>query len=124
MNDETNPDDGVPFLLAVTLQAAVPLRIRELAGLPEETRAALAREAGEVIAHEGDAILYRRPGQTARATGKLITGLACLAFAPGGVTLGNLAWCAAHPARQYVHGSRVCPECLAAERPGAGPECP
>lgn len=104
-------------LLEVTLAALVPLRILELRGTTFEERAGLAREASAAIAENGDVILYRgsRPGETGRAAGKLITGLACLAYQPGGVRFGNQGWCAAHPQNRWDPGDLVCARCLAGE---------
>jgi hypothetical protein len=46
----------------------------------------------------------------------LAAGLAAAAFQPGGVTFGDLFWCAAHP-RQHRPDGRVCPDCLAEAKP-------
>jgi hypothetical protein len=104
-------------LLASTLEAAVPLRIMELGGVSDETRMRLAGEASDQIAAHGDNILFRgsRRGDTARAVGWLITGLACAACQPGGVRFRELAWCAAHPRHRWAAGDRICALCLAAE---------
>ena len=88
-------DDG---LLAMALAAAVPLHIHELRLTTDPpTRLKIAREAGEHIAHHGDAIMYRsKPGATAEAFNHLARGLACAAFQPGGVTFAGQHWCVDH----------------------------
>ncbi len=73
------------------LQVAVPLRIAELRIQTAEERMALAREAGQHIASHGDELLFRsKPGRSALAFNRLTTGLAALAFTPGGVTFAGL----------------------------------
>lgn len=52
---------------------------------------------------------------TARAHASYAAALAVLAFAPGGVRLGPLGWCAAHPGQRWADGDKVCPACLAVE---------
>lgn len=75
-------------LLHASLAAAVPLWIEELRQLPAEEIIRRRRLCVDAIAHKGDLILYRsrKKGESAAAFNRLAEGLACLAFAPGGVT--------------------------------------
>ena len=109
--------DTTRVLLAITLEAAVPLRIIELRGVPDSERLRLARLAADHIAAQGDNILFRsgRRGETAEAVGWLITGLACAAYQPGGVRFDGIGWCAVHPRRRWAASEKVCELCLEAE---------
>lgn len=73
--------------LTMALELAVPLRIGELRRYTFEQRTILAEEAAQIVSEKGDVILHRskRKGKTAAAFNALVTGLACLAFQPGGV---------------------------------------
>lgn len=106
-------------LLAVTLEALVPLRIFELRNAGDAERMRLAREASQEVAAHGDVIQFRgkRRGETANAVGWLVTGLAVGAYQPGGVRFMGLAWCAAHPAHRWEPREPVCGQCAAAESP-------
>jgi hypothetical protein len=90
-------------LLAIALQAAVPLAIAELAALPPARRAeqmAAWRTAGvEAVAHRGDILQYGggKKGQVADTFTALARGLAVLAHAPGGVAFHGTHWCTEHP---------------------------
>lgn len=84
----------VPALLP-TLDAAVPLKILDLAHCSAHDLTVLAMQAVEQIAAHGDALMYRsQPGATAEAMKHLIRGLAVLAYCPGGVTFAGRHWCA------------------------------
>jgi hypothetical protein len=73
------------------LAVAVPMRIAEMRTLAEDDRMALAAEAGQYIAEHGDELMYRsRKGRSAAAFNQLATGLAALAFSPGGVTFAGM----------------------------------
>ncbi len=75
------------------LEVAVPMRIAELRTLPEGQRQALAAEAGQYIAEHGDELMYRsKKGRAAAAFNQLATGLAALAFVPGGVSFAGMRW--------------------------------
>jgi hypothetical protein len=75
------------------LEVAVPMRIAELRTLAEGNRLALAREAGQHIAEHGDDLMFRgKPGRSAEAFNQLTTGLAALAFSPGGVSFAGMHW--------------------------------
>jgi hypothetical protein len=67
-------------------------------------------------------ILHR--GDTAAAVNWPVTGLACAAYAPGGVRFAHLAWCAAHPANRWAGHEDACTACLAAEAQVPEPGCP
>jgi len=101
----------------MSLELAVPLRIEELRSLSENERLSLAAQASEEIASHGDMILHlgTRAGETAAAFNWLVTGLACAAFAPGGVRFRQLGWCAAHPHSRAGRRDGICSACLAAE---------
>jgi hypothetical protein len=79
------------WLLLLTLELAVPLRIEELRGATDEQRGALAEKAAALIAADGDDTQLRSlpPGTIGAAFNQLVSGLAALAYQPGGVTFGG-----------------------------------
>lgn len=90
-------------LLALSLQAAVPLYIAELQAFEGETRWVQAQawrvRAVEEVAHRGDVLQYGggKKGEAARVFNALARGLAVLAHAPGGVLFAGIHWCIEHP---------------------------
>lgn len=87
MNDW--PNSAQAHLLRCHLAALVPLVIQEV--LLGQRGLVLPRpDLAKTIAVSGDAILYRIPGQTARAVSALVEALATLAFCPGGVSFLDL----------------------------------
>ena len=72
-------------LLRICLQAAVPLRIAEIASWPAQRRIETARAQATVIASHGDDLLYGGK-HCADTFNAMALGLACMAYAPGGVT--------------------------------------
>lgn len=80
--------------LNATLQMAVPLRIHELAQHAPDER---ARLLASIDTHElhGDDMMFGglHAGDGIRS---MITGLALLAFAPGGVDFAGLHFCTNH----------------------------
>jgi hypothetical protein len=88
---EAHPELGL-------LMVAVPLRIAELADVPEARRLALARESGQDLAEHGDDLMFRTKGRTAKAFASLATGLAVAAYQPGGVTFATMHFCTDHAA--------------------------
>lgn len=88
----TNGEDSRMALIQTALSAAVPLWILELQKLTPAERDERARICGDVVAEKGDIIQFRskRKGETAAAFNRLAEGIACLAFAPGGVTAFGL----------------------------------
>lgn len=90
-NDTTWARGG---LLPSALAAAVPLWIIEVRGYEQSVREERARICAQHIAEHGDVILFRskRKGETAEAFNRLAEGLACLAFAPGGVKAFGQHW--------------------------------
>jgi len=79
-------------LLIVSLEAAVPLHVLELRELPWETLCGMTQEVVQIIASQGDNILFRsrKKGETAKAFNALARGLAILSFYPGGVKFAGL----------------------------------
>jgi len=81
-------------LLCATLEATVPFRILELRarGGPTDREWEEIRAFADVLACEGDAVLYKghKKGDTARMVSRLIRTLAVMAFVPGGVTAWGL----------------------------------
>lgn len=75
-------------LLRISLSAAVPIWILQLQRVssPEDIIKRASR-CGQIIAEKGDIIQFRskKKGESAMAFNALAEGLACLAFAPGGV---------------------------------------
>lgn len=91
MKTEDNP------ALITSLQAAVPLWILEVRDWPEIQRAAMGGESGQYIAEHGDELMYGgKKGRAAAAFNHLARGLACLAYAPGGVSFAGEHWCVNH----------------------------
>lgn len=85
-------------LLAISLLAAVPLRIMQLAAMDERTRNATvitwAAAAVEPIVSRGDALQYGgKRGAAADVFNHLARGLAALAWSPGGVLFADIHWC-------------------------------
>lgn len=75
------------------LEVAVPLRITELRVLSDSERQELAGQAGQYIACHGDDLMFRsKKGNSAKAFSQLATGLAALAFCPGGVSFAGMHW--------------------------------
>lgn len=83
-------------LLGISLGAAVPLWIERIIdeGWTWPRVATEAQAAGQIVAEKGDVILYKskKAGETAGAFNALAKGIACLAFAPGGVTVFGQHW--------------------------------
>jgi hypothetical protein len=71
-------------LLRCHLSAFVPLVIQEYV-LGQRALRFPRPDLAQVIAAQGDAILYRSPGRTAQAVFALVEALATMAFVPGGV---------------------------------------
>lgn len=80
-------------LLTDTLMVAVPLHIAEIRDWTPEQRAERARGIAPLIASHGDDLLYGGP-KCAETFNALALGMACLAFAPGGVKLFGLEFTA------------------------------
>jgi len=79
-------------LLKLTLAAAVPIWIEQIRGDSPARRLERQKRCGQVVAEKGDIIQFKskKKGATAEAFNHLAEGLACLAFAPGGVTFFGL----------------------------------
>lgn len=106
-------------LLADTLTVTVPIEIENLRWTDTEYRTWLAHSGhlNPAIQEGGDDLLYGGQRCTESFT-RLARALAVLAYQPGGVTFGPLAWCATHPRQRWAPMDGVCPACLAAERNG------
>jgi hypothetical protein len=117
---------GNPGLLLDTLAMTVPLEIGRLRDAGQDARDALAQRLrwprdpdGRYALTGADAMLYGGKGAGGAFAG-FATAIALLSFAPGGVTFGGLAWCAAHPRQRWAGGDRICPACLREEIAAGG----
>jgi len=86
--------------LALALSAAVQLEIFRLRSLPDEERAReikahTGRAVAVLLGEHGDDLLFGGK-HCAEAFAALATGLACLAWQPGGVTVFGRHFCADH----------------------------
>ena len=81
-------------LIRTTLQAAVPLRIADLGHLTIADRGHLVRQIDTLKLHADDDMFGGR--HTAEGVRNLISGLALLAYAEGGVTFAGMHWCTDH----------------------------
>jgi hypothetical protein len=82
-------------LLTIALEAAVPLWIAQLQERGDwDYIQRRAKQCADIVAEKGDVILYRgkKRGESAAAFNALAEGLACLAFAPGGVKAFGMHW--------------------------------
>jgi hypothetical protein len=77
------------------LAVAVPLRIAELRGVPDDERLVIARECGQIIAEHGDSLMFRDK-HSAAAFNALARGLAAAAYQPGGITFAGQHYCTSH----------------------------
>lgn len=73
-------------VLRLSLSVAVPLRIAEVREWTVDRRLETARGCADVIAAHGDDLMFGGK-HCADAFNKLALGIACAAFAPGGMTL-------------------------------------
>lgn len=89
-------------LLPGMLELAVPQWVERLRDRPWEHIQARAAECSRYIAEHGDKILYRVPGQSAEAFNRLAEGIACLSFAPGGVSIFGRHWLSEHVKSQVI----------------------
>lgn len=63
-------------LLALALEAAIPLHRAELERLPEAVRVRVARHAGEVLACHGDVLQFRSSAKSKRSTAEVFNTVA------------------------------------------------
>lgn len=118
----TRPASDNQWLLATTLQVAVPVLLADLARLTPRQRgrtiARWAAEGADAIAHQGDALMYGgKRGQAAKAFDATARGVAAGAHAAGGMVIFGVLFCAAHTpgglaVDQAVH---CCPDCPTGE---------
>ena len=84
-------------LLGDLMELLVPMRIREIAGWSESARIRAGRACSDPIAAHGDDLQYG--GRHHRdALSALVTGLAVIAYQPGGVDFAGRHWCVDHTA--------------------------
>jgi hypothetical protein len=83
---------GQATLLHTALQAAVPLWIAELKQMRERSPDSFwnhchrrTQEAAQILAEQGDALMFRVKGKSAQVFNALAEGLAIMSFCPGGV---------------------------------------
>lgn len=93
----STPNPADPFdhartidLLKISLSTAVPLWAYQLRQQPREYLSRRSGECAEIVACEGDCLMYRTKDRTARAFNALAEGIAILSFCPGGVRLFGL----------------------------------
>jgi hypothetical protein len=80
----TKEDEVHP--LTIALEAAVPLWIMKVEAWTEDQRVAKAHEVGPILAEKGDRLMYGgKKGEAADLFNQVACGIACLAYAPGGV---------------------------------------
>lgn len=85
------------------LQTAVPLRILEIRDWTEQQRLNDAAWYAQLLLTQGgDVLMYgtTQPGRVAATFRNYVHALAILAYAPGGVTVSGVHWCADHTACQ------------------------
>jgi hypothetical protein len=95
---------GNEGLLKMSLGVAVFMWIHRLKGQPWEHIQERMGICSQHIAEKGDRILFKTEG-TAEAFNHLAEGIACLSFAPGGVTCFGQHWEAKHPDLQGTNES-------------------
>jgi hypothetical protein len=104
-------------VLAIALQASVPLCIAELGRLHgasrDRTFEAWRVQAADGVAARGDSLQFRDK-HTATAFTNLARGIAVLAHAPGGVGAFGVRWCALHHAYGAHDDGLPCAECAGA----------
>lgn len=87
--------------ITTMLAAAVPLRISDLANDPDlpTTMRQRAGDLSRLIAEKGDVLLYgsKKKGETAALFNETVDAIAMLAFAPGGIKVFGMHFCAPHP---------------------------
>lgn len=84
-------------VLVETLRFAVPLHIHELQHATANQRQGLAREAAQIIAHQGDVLMFGgKKGAAGNVFNHLARGLAAAAYLPGGVDFAGQHWCTNH----------------------------
>jgi hypothetical protein len=86
-------------VLLLSLQVAVPLRIRELVGsrIRHAYMQQWADQACDEIAAHGDILQFGgKRGEVADVFNHLARGLAVLALLPGGVAFAGTHWCGEH----------------------------
>lgn len=106
-------------ILDIMLTTAVPMYIHQLRGWSTQRRAETADRCTDLTTL-ADVVLEptrKEAGTTAATFNAVAKGLACLAYAPGGITFGGIHWCSTlHPGGTDKVGLYECP--------GSAPEEP
>jgi hypothetical protein len=79
------------YVLQISLATTVPIWIGTIASWSDERRRQAASEVANVIAAHGDDLMFGGK-HCADAFNKLALGIACLAYAPGGVRFMGEHW--------------------------------
>lgn len=90
------PPEPASTLLAIALEAAVPLHIADLRrrGGTQPRDLERARHASTLLSEQGDILLYRgqKRGQTAEIFNAVAFALAVMSYQPGGTTCAGSHW--------------------------------
>ncbi len=79
-------------LLTDSLDAAVPLWIRQFRSLPEDERIGMIGEISPGFAERMEYVLHKEEGKTAQAFNDLARAIALMSFLPGGVRCFGRHW--------------------------------
>ena len=79
-------------MLAIHLDAAVPLWIERFRDLPEDERLGMIREIEKDFPTKMEYVIHRQEGKTAEAFNDLARAIALLSFCPEGVTCFGRHW--------------------------------
>jgi hypothetical protein len=79
-------------MLAIHLDAAVPLWIEWFRDLPEDERLGMIREIEKDFPTKMEYVIHRQEGKTAEAFNDLARAIALLSFCPEGVTCFGRHW--------------------------------
>lgn len=111
-------EDQRSSLLALTLQAAVPMWIRKAKAVTRKAREDVLKtwceEGVGAITERGDLLMYRskKKGETAEVFNHLAKSIAAMAFVPGGICTFGLNFCATHhPSGLSISGFTPCKQC-------------
>lgn len=74
------------------LELMFPVAVREVGNLPGHERELLAKSLADILASDGDKILYKEEGKTRKAVAALGKAIALGALQPGGVRVFGRHW--------------------------------